>query len=92
MERKFVKSCCGNKGYVLILDVPLSKNDLVAFKEAGYRTQDNYTRVGVFFVERNGLTASGPYGGLKLQVRCGGSANCSQIMDHLENTFRSIQR
>ena len=90
MERKLIKSCCGNKGYTLVLDAPLGKPALDAFKKAGYKTTDVYTRVGVFFVERNGMSASGPYGGAKLNVRCGGSANCSQLLDHLENTFKML--
>lgn len=89
MERKTVKSgCgCGGGGSMLILDAPTHKGILPAFKQAGYRTSDVYTKVGVFFVERNGLTASGPFGGMKIQVRCK-SANCSQLTDHLENTFK----
>jgi len=72
------------------LDVPLGKSALTVFKEAGYKTSERYTRVGVFFVEKSGLSASGPYGGKKVNVRCGGSANCSQALDHLENTFKIL--
>ena len=74
MKRHLVNSCCGGKGYVFELDVPISKSALSVFKQAGYRTSDQYNRVGVFFVEKNGMTASGPFGGVKIQVRCGGSA------------------
>jgi hypothetical protein len=88
MKRHLVKSCCGGKGYIFELDVPISKAALSTFKSAGYKTSEVYTRVGVFFVEKNGLTASGPYGGTKMQVRCGGAANCSQLLDNLENTFK----
>ena len=89
MKRHLVKGCgCSGKGYVFELDGPISKRALPVFKQAGFKTSDMYTKVGVFFVEKNGLTASGPFGGTKMQVRCGGAANCHQLLDHLENTFK----
>jgi hypothetical protein len=88
MKRTLVKSCCGSKGYIFELDAPLAKSALATFKQEGYNSSETYTRVGVFYVEKNGLTATGPYGGTKIQVRCGGSANCSQLLDSLENTFK----
>lgn len=87
MERKQTKACCGGGGYTFILDVPINKRALSAFQNAGYRTSDVYTSAGVFFVEKNSVTASGPFGGNKIHVRCGGSKNCSQLLDDLENTF-----
>ena len=90
MKRTLVKSCCGSKGYIFELDLPLSKNVLATFKQEGFNSSETYTRVGVFYVEKNGLTATGPYGGTKIQVRCGGSANCSQLLDNLENTFKIV--
>jgi hypothetical protein len=90
MKRTLVKSCCGSRGYIFELDAPLSKNALITFKQEGFSSSETYTRVGVFYVEKNGLTATGPYGGTKIQVRCGGSANCSQLLDHLENTFKML--
>lgn len=88
MERKQTKSCCGGGGYVFILDVPINKRAIIAFQDAGYRTSDVYTKVGVFFVEKGGMTASGPFGGTKMQVRCGGVQNCSVLLDDLEKTFK----
>lgn len=87
MKRHLIKSCCGGKGYILELDNPVSKEMLPTFKQAGYSTSETYSKVGVFFVSRNGLTASGPFGTMKIQVRCSGAANCSQLLDHLENTL-----
>lgn len=88
MKRSLVKSCCGSKGYIFELDGPLAKTALNVFRAEGYSSSDTYTRAGVFWVEKSGLIATGPYGGTKFQVRCGGSANCAQLMDHLENTFK----
>lgn len=94
MKRTQLKSGCGCGGgkirYVLELDVPVSRNALKAFTDAGYKVSEVYTRVGVFHVEKGGVTCSGPFGGHKMQVRCGNSPNCSQAMDNLENTFRMI--
>ena len=91
MKRHPVKGCgCGGeKGFILELDSPISKTVLIAFKQAGYKTAEMYTRVGVFYVERNGLTANGPFGGVRIQARCRGAGNCHQLLDHLENTFKA---
>jgi len=91
MKRHLIKSCCGNKGFVFELDKPVSKADLTTFREEGYTTSEVYTRVGVFFVSKAGMTASGPFGGTKINVRCGGAANCSQMLDGLENTFTMLE-
>jgi hypothetical protein len=90
MQRHLTKACCGGKGYVFELDSPVSKTVLSAFQEAGFTTAESYTRIGVFFVKKDGLTCNGPFGGTKMQVRCGGTANCSQLLDHLENTFKMV--
>lgn len=94
MKRTQLKSGCGCGGskvrYVLELDVPVSRNTLTAFQSSGYKISEVYTRVGVFHVEKGGITCSGPFGGHKMQVRCGSSVNCSQAMDHLENTFKMV--
>ena len=92
MKRTQVKSCCGSRSYILELDGPLSRNALSLFRQEGYTSSETYTRVGIFHVEKNGLTATGPYGSNKIQVRCGGSANCSQLLDHLENTFKMAEQ
>jgi hypothetical protein len=91
MERTLIKTCCGGKSYVLVVDLPVSKVNLKIFTDSGYATSETYTKAGVFYVTRNGLTASGPYGGTKFQVRCVGTANCNSLMDHLENTFKMIE-
>ncbi len=88
MERKQTKACCGGGGYTFILDVPINKRALSAFQDAGYRTSDVYTKVGVFFIEKCNVTASGPFGGTKIHVRCGGSPVCPQLLDELEDVFK----
>lgn len=90
MNRRKIKSCCGGGGYILEIDYPISKAALPIFQQAGYKTSPHYSKVGVFFVEKNGFTASSPFGGSIIQVRCGGSSNCSQLLDNLENTFKII--
>jgi hypothetical protein len=90
MRRHLVKSCCGSSGYVLELDEPITRDFIDYFKKEGYNISDTYTKVGVFYLERMGLTASGPFGSIKIQVRCG-VANCNQLLDHLENTFEIIK-
>jgi len=90
VKRHLTKTCCGNKGYIFEVDKPVTKDMLSIFVTAGYLSSDVYTKVGVFYVERQGLTATGPFGGRMLQVRCRGNSNCSILLDHLENTFNSL--
>jgi hypothetical protein len=90
MKRTLVKACCGGRGYIFELDAPLARSCLATFKQEGYITSDVYSRVGVFHIEKNGLTASAPFGGTKVQVRCGGSSNCHILLDNLENTFKML--
>ncbi|MFA5757987.1 MAG: hypothetical protein WC942_01220 [Clostridia bacterium] len=79
--------CGGNKGgYIFELSAPILKSYIPLFQQTGYKVSNIYTKVGVFFVERNGITASGPFGGSKLQVRCSSPA-CATLLDHLENTL-----
>lgn len=88
MERIQTKACCGGGGYTLILDVPINKRAISAFQSKGYRTSEVYTKVGVFFVEKSSVTASGPFGGTKIHIRCGGSSICPQLLDELEDVFK----
>lgn len=88
MKKTLVKSCCGSQAYIFELTSPVTKDTLNIFKQEGYTSSETFTRVGVFHVEKNGLIATGPFGGIRIQVRCGGSANCAQLLDHLENTFK----
>lgn len=88
MKRIQTKACCGGGGYTFVLDVPINKRALSAFQDAGYRTSDVYTKVGVFFIEKRSVTASGPFGGTKIHVRCGGSPVCPQLLDELEDVFK----
>jgi hypothetical protein len=93
IKRTLAKSGCGCGGskksnYVFELSSPLNKTTLPVFQQAGYVASETYSRVGVFFVEKQGISASGPIGGNKVQVRCMATANCNILLDHLENTFK----
>lgn len=87
VRRHFVQSCCGGKGYLFELDKPVTRESIQIFIREGYVTSEVYLKVGVFHIQRQGLIASGPFGGTKIQVRCNGAANCHLLLDHLENTF-----
>jgi len=90
VKRHFVKSCCGSSSIILELDTQVSKSFLIAFRQHGYAVNEMYTKVGVFWIERGGLSASAPFGSSKLSVKCHQSVNCSLLIDHLENTFKII--
>jgi hypothetical protein len=87
IKRHMIRGCCGNKTFVLEMDVPIGRDWLAVFKSNGYQTSDIYTKSNIFYVCKGGLTANGPLGGNKLQVRSS-SANASVLLDHLENTIR----
>ena len=87
IRRTPIRGCCGNKTFVLDMDIPIGRDWLPVFKANGYQTSDIYTKSNIFYVCKSGLTANGPIGGNKLQVRSS-SANVSVLTDHLENTIR----
>jgi hypothetical protein len=85
-KRHLVKSCCGSVAYLFEISQPVTPKTLDFFKHAGYTTSEIHQKIGVFFVEKQGLMATGPYGSNKIQVRCM-SANCSQMLDAFDNTL-----
>jgi hypothetical protein len=87
VRRHVIKSCCGNKTFVFELDIPVGKDWINTFKANGYQTSELYTKSGVLYACRAGLTVNGPFGGTKLQVKSS-SANSNVLLDHLENTLK----
>lgn len=56
--------------YVLQLDKPIRKSHIESFKKEGYSVPAHYTNAGLFYVSKNGLTATTSFGTRTVQVRC----------------------
>jgi hypothetical protein len=69
IKKSIIKNCCGSSSYLLELDIPLTKSLHDYCLTNGYQPSPMYDKVGVFFVNKNQLTASGSFGGKKLQAK-----------------------
>ena len=91
IKKHTVKSCCGNKSYILELESAVTKSHLETFKKLGYLTPKQFTRSGIFYVQREGLIARASFGTTKVSVSCN-SKGCPQLMAALENTLDSLTK
>ena len=61
-------------------DKAIRKSQARIFKDAGYLVPDNFFNVGVFYVHKDGLYATGTYGSTNIQIRCNGTT-CKNKVD-----------
>jgi hypothetical protein len=91
IKRHHTKSCCGKKAYIFESSKPITQTHIQPFKKAGWASPDHYRKVGVFYIEHKGVSATGPFGSTRLQVKCSaGSGLCRQLLDSLANTIERI--
>jgi len=68
ITKQIVKSCCGSKSLIFTTEKPVKKIFLDRFQQEGYLA--HFSKVGLFYVQRRGLIATGSYGSTRIQVRC----------------------
>ena len=83
------KSCCGSASLSVETDKSLRKHQLNVFIDAGYTAPQLYIEAGVFYVSKNGLVATGPYGSTRFVVRCAGGCD-QQKQEFAETLERAI--
>lgn len=72
IKRQIVAACCGGGSSIIFyLDVPLLKQHVSIFKDAGYTIPQHYINSGIFYARKDSLTASGTLGTTKITVKCG---------------------
>lgn len=83
LNKSIVKSCCGNNGYIYVLDKAIKKAHIPTFKDAGYSVLPIYYDNGLFYVQKSALIATASFGATKISVRCRGE-KCSSLLDDFE--------
>ena len=83
-------SCKCSKGQILLeLSVPLDKSNLQLFANTRFLENKTYTNLGLFYIESIDLTAIGPYGSNRLNIKCK-TANCSNNIIELEEILKRV--
>ena len=85
-----VQSCCGNKSFLWEIPKPIKRENLQKFVDSGFSAPNNFYEVGIFYVEKNGLTASGAFLNTKINVRCAKGKDCAQTLTDFETLIESI--
>lgn len=89
VDRKTVKSCCGKKSFILIINKPIDEGIIKALQSTGYKELEHFTKSGILYVENNYIIATGPIGSNKLQIRCR-VEDCEKHIDALESTLKIL--
>lgn len=84
-----MNACCGKTQIILQLDFPLEKKHLQLFLNSNFIEVKNYINSGIMFVEDTNLTASGPIGSNRLQIRCK-TTDCEKSSIIIENIINNI--
>lgn len=79
------KSCCGANSLSVETDKSIRKHQLQVFADAGYSTPQIYIDAGMFYVSKNGLVATAPFGATKFVVKCSGG--CDQQKNEFAQTL-----
>lgn len=70
VELKYTKSCCGNSSAITAhTTLPIKKEQIQIFVDAGYTVPVHYTNNGIFYVRKDTLTASASIGMRKFNVK-----------------------
>lgn len=79
-----------NKGQLLLeLSVPLDKTHIKFFAGSSFLENKTYTNLGLFYMESIDLTAIGPFGSNRLNIKCK-TANCDDNIIQLEEILKQI--
>jgi len=90
IKKHVLKSCCGGKSFVFELESAISKSHIAAFQKNGYTAPALYTKAGLFYVQKKGLTATSSFGSTKIQVKAGKRALA--VLDDLEQLLDELTK
>lgn len=92
VEKFDIKSCCGTASIIFKTDRPLTKLDLQAFINWGYKEGVNFTKAGILYVDNPEFTITGPFGTNRLTVKCKPTnKECVQTMNNLEVQLQNLE-
>lgn len=74
---------CSKEQLIFELSVSLDKSYIQLFNGSGFLEVKSYTNLGILYVESKDLTAIGPFGSNRLNIKCK-TANCQNNILELE--------
>jgi len=84
IERLVIPACCGNKQLVFKLNRPIQQDIITYLKSNGFIESENFTKVGMLYMDNSDIIVSGPMGADRVNVRCK-KANCEKILNDFED-------
>lgn len=91
IERFAVQQCCGTNAVALKLGSVISKNFLPLLVDKGYTAPSHYTAAGIFYVENEGIIASGAFGSNILNIKCRiNKDNCQKYINSFEELIGAM--
>ena len=82
------KCNCTKAQIILELNYSLNREHIQYFINNNFNESKSYTNVGILYIEDANLTAMGPFGTNRLQIRCKND-NCDASLANLENVLRN---
>jgi hypothetical protein len=89
IDKREIKACCGKSQKIWKLNVPLNRDFLPIFQQAGFFFLSSFLDAGMLYVEDKGLTATGVFGLNELKIVCK-NKSCEDSMKVLEQTILSL--
>jgi len=82
MIRHKTKACCGRSNLILEAPSAIRAHQISVFEGAGYSAPKSHKSIGIFYVRKDGLVATAPYGSRRITIYCG--KNCDEKIDAFE--------
>lgn len=89
IKRLETKACCGKTQTTLQLNFALDYTHIQIFTTAGFISNKSYTDRGILYIEDANMSAIGPLGSNRLQIRCK-NTTCNMSIDKLETILKTI--
>lgn len=72
------KLCCGSTAYTVELDKSIKKIHVPELIKAGYLVPEHYSKLGLFYCQKNGVIATCSFDRTMINIRCGNNPKCEE--------------
>lgn len=86
IEKREIPACCGKKQVIWKLNVPLKKEHLIIFQQAGFQFLQTYLDAGMLYVEDQNFFTTGVFGLNELKIKCK-TKQCADSLVLFEQTI-----
>lgn len=92
VQRRVTRSCCNRKSLIFVTTVPVGRNHVPLFQQAGFQCPENYIKSGLLYAKKDGFVGTVTFGICNVNIRCNGQHNCNEIIDQFENVLKTIEQ